>query len=742
MSSSEHNVRRILGRVNRNEFVGRADELARVVSYPRSRDGGLLLLLAPSAGVSELLRQAYDELFAQREHMVPIYFALTSRLATPVTVAIEFLNTFLLQYVAFQRNEPALAQTSLLLEEIVKLAPPSDLEWIESVVATYKRTRFSDNDDELIRLCLTVADRVPRNAAVPFVMLDTVGASGSNIAAAFLSALNTSRLPFVFAGLRRQVLAAADEANCSFERLRILRLEKLDAASAQQLVEFAAARVNVETNDETRDLLVQQFDCSPYFLTRMLKAAHDKNVSLTNFIACEQLYVDELLGGFLNRHYDGLLEQIAAPEIRRSLLRVLFEATVSDEKKASFDSWRKLLAVSGLQLREILHALHGQEFINWNGGVIESGGGPTVWRDYLKAHYRLEVANENRAMVVADSLATALKRAPHTMAAYYRRVSRLSLKDLLRAFNAQLVPRMLFQYEQFTESYRGATEEEILRGLDAETDLIRLPQVFHVASCSAFDRNITQVADDDSCIVAHAFEGDTYSDANEIVLLAAQFESKLEAEKDIVEAWLDRLDELAENSGFARYRIVLIAENGFSTEALRLVELRNAQGVSRQQFELLSARINAPRGGLPASTDEFVTILPMGGDNELVAAGIVEQIARRAHFEPEAINQIKTAIVEACINAAEHSLSPDRKIYQRFSVDHDKLVVTISSRGVVPAKRSISENNRTAEALEPSEGRRGWGLKLIRSLMDEVEFEKVDDGTSLRMTKYLRHGPS
>jgi len=35
-------------------------------------------------------------------------------------------------------------------------------------------------------------------------------------------------------------------------------------------------------------------------------------------------------------------------------------------------------------------------------------------------------------------------------------------------------------------------------------------------------------------------------------------------------------------------------------------------------------------------------------------------------------------------------------------------------------------------------GRRGWGLKLIKSLMDEVEFERVDDGTRLKMTKYIR----
>ena len=47
----------------------------------------------------------------------------------------------------------------------------------------------------------------------------------------------------------------------------------------------------------------------------------------------------------------------------------------------------------------------------------------------------------------------------------------------------------------------------------------------------------------------------------------------------------------------------------------------------------------------------------------------------------------------------------------------------------------------TASPVAPTNdtnGRRGWGLKLIRDLMDEVEFERVDDGTRLRMTKYLR----
>jgi serine/threonine-protein kinase RsbW len=110
------------------------------------------------------------------------------------------------------------------------------------------------------------------------------------------------------------------------------------------------------------------------------------------------------------------------------------------------------------------------------------------------------------------------------------------------------------------------------------------------------------------------------------------------------------------------------------------------------------------------------------------------------HFGPEAINQIKTALIEACINAAEHSLSPDRKIYQRFRVESDRLIVTVASRGVVPASLA-GQNGQQAgvkDEKDEAQSRRGWGLKLIQTLMDEVEFERVDDGTQLRMTKYLR----
>jgi serine/threonine-protein kinase RsbW len=115
---------------------------------------------------------------------------------------------------------------------------------------------------------------------------------------------------------------------------------------------------------------------------------------------------------------------------------------------------------------------------------------------------------------------------------------------------------------------------------------------------------------------------------------------------------------------------------------------------------------------------------------------MAEQIARAADFDQESINQIKTALIEACINAAEHSDSPDRKIHQRFAIDEDKLIITVSNRG----KTFGTGNGQPAPTVGASRAKnaRGRGLQIIRALMDEVEFERTDEGARLVMTKYLK----
>ncbi|HEV2826361.1 MAG TPA: ATP-binding protein [Pyrinomonadaceae bacterium] len=749
MNHNRNEHRQILGRVKREEFIGRTAELEQLVSHAvrPTRAQGKLILLAPLAGVSELLRQTFDSLFNRAGEIVPIHFALPQAETTAVSAAIEFLNTFLLQYIAFRRDEPALCNASLTLNELVNLAPAADADWIDDLVKGYNRHRFGDDDRALVRFCLTAPARISPRDVRPFVMFDAVHLTNYVDSALpfdleLIRALKSGDNPFILAGLRRELLDAIQTAVGNFDAVDLIRLEPLGEEDTRKLVTSVARRQQVAINEETSNLLVQQLEGSPFLITSMVQAARDAHIGLDSYLACERLYVDELMGGRFHRHFSALLEQVAPkPETRAALIRLLSEATTNSRPTATVESWRRRLGLDSFEVDELLRLLHVQELINRDGEIIDFEGGSRVWRDYLKSRFRLDALREPRALVVADAMSDALKRAPQTVARHYRRAAALQLRELISKFNSQLMPRKLFQYDQFS-THKGETAEETSAALDADTDLIRLPQIFHTASGASFDPALRQFGDESS-VVAHGFEGGHYIDQNEIVWLVAKIESKLEANQTLVEEWLDKLEGLARQSGFIRTQIWLIANEGFSAAAFEQMRQRNAFGSSRQQFELLVSRLSdsedRPGSAGSATENEFLLILPMGGDNELLAASTIEQVARRLNFTPEAINQIKTAVVEACINASEHSLSPDRKIYQRFRVENDKLVITISSRGILPSNIIADVPSETApDRSESEDERRGWGIKLIRTLMDEVEFERVDEGTSLRMTKYLR----
>src|SRR5437763_16783975 len=106
-----------------------------------------------------------------------------------------------------------------------------------------------------------------------------------------------------------------------------------------------------------------------------------------------------------------------------------------------------------------------------------------VWRDYLRVSYRLHVSVEPRALVVADTLVEALKRAPQTMARHYRRESALGLGDIMRRFDFESVPASLMQYDRFARMYRGVARGGVQTGLGTERDIVWLTDSVS-AACS------------------------------------------------------------------------------------------------------------------------------------------------------------------------------------------------------------------------------------------------------------------
>ena len=130
---------------------------------------------------------------------------------------------------------------------------------------------------------------------------------------------------------------------------------------------------------------------------------------------------------------------------------------------------------------------------------------------------------------------------------------------------------------------------------------------------------------------------------------------------------------------------------------------------------------------------EVTLNIPIHPNMELVAAHTASIIAEIMNFEETHIDEIQLAIIETCINAFEHSNSEDSKVTVTYVLTDDELKLKITDHGVGFGAEQIKL--LTGEARARAMQKRGWGLEIIREMMDEVEIDSGDDGTTITMLK-------
>lgn len=136
---------------------------------------------------------------------------------------------------------------------------------------------------------------------------------------------------------------------------------------------------------------------------------------------------------------------------------------------------------------------------------------------------------------------------------------------------------------------------------------------------------------------------------------------------------------------------------------------------------------------------EVVLHLPVVPNAELVAAKAVETLGRALGMHQTQVEAASVAMVEACLNAMEHGGGP---VTVRLRGDRDTrpcLVIEVEDhgRGFDPER---APRNSSSRALG-STSKRGWGLTLIRELMDEVQIQSAPGRTVVAMRKYVESAP-
>lgn len=122
---------------------------------------------------------------------------------------------------------------------------------------------------------------------------------------------------------------------------------------------------------------------------------------------------------------------------------------------------------------------------------------------------------------------------------------------------------------------------------------------------------------------------------------------------------------------------------------------------------------------------------------EKVAMECSASVAKKMGFTEDRIEDLKTAVAEACLNAIEHGnkMDTNTKVGITLTVEESKLQVSVKDQGKgIDQVLTPSIEKKVTGKDKP----RGWGIFLIKSLVNEVSFEPSPEGGNItKMVIYL-----
>ena len=128
-------------------------------------------------------------------------------------------------------------------------------------------------------------------------------------------------------------------------------------------------------------------------------------------------------------------------------------------------------------------------------------------------------------------------------------------------------------------------------------------------------------------------------------------------------------------------------------------------------------------------------ILPKIPNIELVAIEGMDRMARHMGIPEEKISEANVLVTEAVINAFEHSGQKNPVVHVEFTLNHDKLIIFVRDFGKGFKPENIEEPD--IDKKLGSNHKRGWGLKLMKSMSDDFRVDSDGKGTKITIIKKL-----
>ena len=188
---------------------------------------------------------------------------------------------------------------------------------------------------------------------------------------------------------------------------------------------------------------------------------------------------------------------------------------------------------------------------------------------------------------------------------------------------------------------------------------------------------------------------------------------------------------------------------------------KRARDKKKAQLEQAVAALASPggdeassnAGSLEASTQTAsiwqalrTYLIPSEVGNERLAMAYVADTLEAYHLPEQRLDQLKTAVAEATMNAMEHGNHYHAEIpvtLQICSSDH-AIAVRVSDKGgagALPAQEEYEEPDIEAKLAE-LQSPRGWGLFLIQNMVDEMHILSDGETHTIELILHLEEASS
>jgi anti-sigma regulatory factor (Ser/Thr protein kinase) len=742
-------------------FVGRRREIDQVyqlgLEAAGARRHSTLLVGRRGIGKSEILRRSYNRLFWNQTRVVPIYLTLTKETQDVVAFARQWLATFLRQWIGFRRKDAALVDDEAMpFSRVVRLAHRAGQPALVQLIDNFEESLRDRDWVCLLRSSVAAPLTVARMSREPvFTIVDEFQRVGRlslegtpmPLSGLFEFILQGHEAPHLLAGSSLRVIERILGSRLLGRHVERLNIEPLRERSSLRLWESLCRRLGVACRLDLGLEFVEQFEGVPLYIQALVRAAAQQGVGLTSLRNIQMVYAHDLLHGEIGAVWTTLFEE-AVPDAgdRRPALDLLRHLCEDSDLRPL--PWRHLAGVTGLEMAALQRLAEHLE----RGGFLEIGHSQVfpiadrVLRDWVRLAARREETGGDVSTLRQELVRERLLWTAHLRQERGHRHIGRKVEALLAQWDNQSVAPVLFNWPAFQRVHGTRLFQEIADLIDGHPATLTLPQIVGVTPSTGAKGQAESGA---PTLLAFGFEEGRYAPGHECLAVVQMHRGREPVSATQAEEFLALAERHVASTGIERVQRWLIARGGFTEEAVEVLSRAECWTSDFTQLQLMMRQfgVHTEEAFLGQTTTlgfgetltmgEYALAIPMAPDTELVAASAIDQIATQAGFGESARGQIKMAIIEACINAREHS-GELAAISLKIRPGDTHLEIAVENPGQVFDPEAVAE-----PVLEEKMGRgrslrdkRGWGLKLMRNLMDDVIFEPSDEGTRVRLIKY------